>query len=124
TSLGNILFVSELRREPSRPIEVYPIRNVCERSPIPGPRMVGEWLDSVEVLCEAGRVASGGCPANPPQVSSVSDIDAAVDYLNCGADEIHRTSERVVFRGIPTRALDALREQSSIGAYPAVGGEY
>ena len=89
---------------------------------------VGSLIDSVELLCEAGNTGGNvfaGCdPDSPPTVSTLSDVQNAQQYLQCGADGINSLAERVVFADMPVRALDALRETSAAGTYPAVGGQY
>ncbi|MBZ0119858.1 MAG: hypothetical protein K8H88_22915 [Sandaracinaceae bacterium] len=89
---------------------------------------VYEILDAAEVLCEAGRSTrtASACPlgGTPPDVNTIEDVDTSVEYLHCIANEISQVGERIILAGLPSRARDALREESSVGAYPATGGEY
>jgi len=88
---------------------------------------VGNVLDAVELLCEAARSEQsvptpiGG---TPPEIRTASDVDRTVQFLERAANELQQRGESIVFSDFPVRATDALRQQSSVGAYPATGGAY
>ena len=124
TLFGELTHGTSLRYEQDRPVaRPHPSTDL-----LPNGWRVGSTIDAVEVLCEAGNTGGSvfaGCdPDSPPSVNSLSDIENAQKYLECGADGINRFAERVVFANIPARAVDALREDSVVGTYPAVGGRY
>ena len=82
-------------------------------------------LDGLELLCEMGRNLQSSCdPSKPPEVRSVFELKNATNFLDCAANEIERRAGGLIFANLPKRAFDALRNESSSGAYPAAGGEY
>ncbi len=81
-------------------------------------------LDGLELVCEAGSSTRPPCnPDSVPAVSSVADLENASHYLECVASSIGRRGGLTVLANLPERAVDALRSESSVGAYPALGGK-
>ncbi|MCA9609789.1 MAG: hypothetical protein KC619_29525 [Myxococcales bacterium] len=130
--LFQILFGEDpLRTEPSYPL--VPSSRVDFAGSLrvfPSGWQLGNVLDSVELLCEAaaaGSVASSGAcslDAVPTSISTSRDVDRSVGFLECAANDIQARAEGIVFSDLPAHATDALRQQSSVGTYPALGGAY
>lgn len=80
------------------------------------------FLDGAELLARAGQVGANPCGGPPPQITSMDGLGAAKQYLDCAAAGIERSGALTVFANMPPGALDALRKESVIGAYPASGG--
>ncbi|UJR78624.1 hypothetical protein [Sandaracinus amylolyticus] len=84
-----------------------------------------DFLDAVELLCEAGSSRAAGCDFDhPPAIREAADLPVAGAFVGCIAREMERTAALTVMARMPRRAVDALREQSSVGSFPAVGGRY
>jgi hypothetical protein len=83
-------------------------------------------LDGLELACEVGRhTAETECDLRtPPRIDTVDDLQNGAHFIRCVAREIQRRGALTVFAHVPSRAIDALRRQSSSGAFPATGGEY
>lgn len=81
-------------------------------------------FDAIELMCQAARHQVGDCASDPPTISSVYDLGKAETFLRCRAAEVERRAGTMVFANLPTRALDALRRESAVGAFPAAGGEF
>ena len=82
-------------------------------------------LDGLELLCDLKQGAprgANGC-GNPPVITSVNDLSKAQDYLQCIADQMREIGSRIVLVNFPKAALDPLREASSVGSYPYIGGD-
>ncbi len=83
------------------------------------------FVDAAEMICEIGVSQTSSCaPESPPAVSSVADLGTAKTYLECVGQSISEKAGKIVLAKVPRRALDALRKQSAVGAFPSVGGQY
>ena len=94
-----------------------------------GVRATGEdynsSLDALELACEvAHQSAGGGCDLSHPPNIAAEGWSAAKRFLNCAADQIQRSGALTIYADFPTKAIDALRKESTVGAFPALGGEY
>ncbi|MBX3271616.1 MAG: hypothetical protein KF729_15225 [Sandaracinaceae bacterium] len=123
-----LLGTPPLRAEPSRVVRPGGA-SLTSMIPLPNGFAIGAMLDSVELLCEAAQEASGGgagCDLEdvPDTVVSARDLSAVTRYIECAANSLQERAESTVFARVPARAVDALRRQSSVGAFPATGGVY
>jgi hypothetical protein len=79
-------------------------------------------LDAAELLCAANRdVADLRC-TDPPTIQHPRDYQKAKFYVDCLGKEIQRKGAQTVLYGFPERAVDALRKESAVGSFPALGG--
>ena len=82
-------------------------------------------LDALELACEVARGSgSTACDLSQPPNIAVQGWSAAKTYLDCAASEIQRRGALTVYANFPVKAIDALRKESKIGAFPALGGKY
>ncbi len=82
-------------------------------------------LDGFELVCELSKLGAQqqvGCDA-PPKVQSVEDLSKASGYLECLGDRLKSVAVRTVLFNFPEAAIDPLRESSSVGSFPSIGGE-
>ncbi len=92
-----------------------------------GPELLFEYsaeamLDALELRCEVSQ--DPPCDlSSPPQVNSIADVPGAARFIECAADRIRYDSATRVLANLPSRAMDALRQESGAGSYPAVGGQ-
>jgi len=59
----------------------------------------------------------------PPIVRTVDDLEAVSQYLIALGDSIKQSAGMSVFANVPQKVVEALRSNSSVGAYPQYGGE-
>ncbi len=82
-------------------------------------------LDALELACEVARGSQSPlCDLSDPPDMTANGWPAAKQYLNCAATEIQRQGALTIFAGFPVKAIDALRKESKVGAFPALGGAY
>lgn len=82
-----------------------------------------EFLDGLELACDVFVRGGTAATCTVPEFNSVADLSHASQHLNCMGKELSaRMAERVLTH-VPRRAVDALRRESSVGAFPAVGGD-
>jgi hypothetical protein len=82
-----------------------------------------ELFDGLELLCEVGADSHKCDLASPPTVRDVGDLEKASRFLECAADTIRSRSAMTILANVPKRAIDALRTESVVGSFPALGGE-
>jgi hypothetical protein len=83
-------------------------------------------LDAMELYCQAQVDVGLACVPGmaPPSISSSADLPQVSKYLQCIGDGITATAGRTILAKVPAMAMDALSKAGSVGAFPAVGGEY
>ncbi len=81
-------------------------------------------LDAAELICgREARVASGcGATVPPPKIRTAAELVKAENFLRCKGGEIERRASLAVFPSVPPAAIDALRRESLVGSFPALGG--
>jgi hypothetical protein len=79
-------------------------------------------LNGLELLCalDAEQTVTLG---SVPKVKSVSDLRAVSQYIVGLSRELQNRASLAVFADVPETALDGLREQSAVGAFPRFGGQ-
>jgi hypothetical protein len=84
-----------------------------------------DLLHGAQLLCDAMEYENSfRCdPTNPPAIHGVQDLSIVRAAMTCAADQIEGRSGLLLFPHFPTRARDAMRQESVIGAFPAVGGD-
>lgn len=82
-------------------------------------------LDAMNLVCAVQRdpLASRCDPTRPPYIDSPRDLNKASSFLRCAADQLNRRAALSPLTNFPKRAVDALRKESVVGSYPAVGGQ-
>ena len=82
-----------------------------------------DLMNGIELLCDVNAEASPLITAaTPPTIQSVEDLAKVSEFMRQLATRIKEHASLSVFANVPKAALDAMREQSSSGAYPKFGG--
>jgi hypothetical protein len=83
-------------------------------------------VDAMELTCEVFERVRNDRPCtsqNAPEVRTAGDLDAAAQHVACMARELEGSLGQRVFSHVPSKAVDALRRESSLGSFPQVGGD-
>lgn len=85
-----------------------------------------DLVNGLELLCAAQRreIPGGIRCAEPPPITTVSDLFVAAEYLECMAASIETSASQFVIRDLPARAVDLMRQGGASGVYGNVSGEY
>lgn len=117
-------------RDPARPeVKGYkPTDGTCAFSVVPIVQPLkytpDVLLDAAQLMCAVARdVNDFQCdPKNPPEIQHPRDYLKAKAFIECSARAINDKASLTVFSAFPERAIDALRKESAVGSFPAVGG--
>lgn len=83
-----------------------------------------DLLDGVELLCELAVNHHAAQTTLSPVVSaSLESVEVAGHLVEQLSQNIVNQASSTVFARVPKVALDALRETSAVGAFPALGGQ-
>jgi hypothetical protein len=94
-------------------------------NPPPGFHLDGDdLLNGFELLCDGAEPPKVVSLNSPPVVRSVADLSAVSQYVKVLANTIRERASLSMFFDVPRIALDGLREQSSVGAFPKFAGQY
>ncbi|HVX91206.1 MAG TPA: hypothetical protein VHC20_06320 [Candidatus Paceibacterota bacterium] len=125
--VASIIVAADCHREVNAEVTIKP-PGTCQYHVVPmhEPLRVGaqELADAAEITCQVIRdVDDYQCDLhNPPKIEHPNDYAKAKSFLECTGRELSRRAALTVFSGFPERAIDALRKESAVGAYPAIGG--
>lgn len=85
-------------------------------------------LDAMELVCEA--IQEGARPGGVieqltlPEVNSIRDLEGVRGYVSYLSSSIERAGSHLILFHFPEAAVDALRHESALGAFPRTGGQY
>jgi hypothetical protein len=83
-----------------------------------------DLLDGVELLCELAVNHHQAKATMPPVVSAtLESVEVAGHLVEQLAQNIVDQGSMTIFARVPKVAMDALRETSAVGAFPAIGGQ-
>lgn len=85
----------------------------------------GDMLRGAQLACEVMDYENSfRCdPENPPSINSAQDLSIVRSAMSCAADQIEGRAGMMLFAHFPRKARDAVRQESVLGSYPAVGGD-
>jgi len=82
-----------------------------------------DYLNAIGIIAERAKSPPAVDLSAPPVVNTIEDLNNVSAYLVTLGDTIRQVAARSIFANMPEKVLDALRSNSSVGAYPQFGGE-
>jgi len=80
-------------------------------------------FDAMELLCAADMRAAVDSPCGELSISGAGDLESAARQIQCFADSVREQAGKTIFVDVPSAAIDALRDQSPLGATTQIGGD-